>query len=134
MPNTESHYDIATGKIQSTLYMVSQNIIPIRPIGYTCPDGREICEFDIIAGNSYTFLKYVVVWDAHRFRYARVLIDSIDLYFDLTLSGYEINLNWLNDYKPKVIGNIFENPEIISPDFDPIDFAKNIGVLKLYFF
>lgn len=63
-----------------------------------------------------------------------VLIDSIDLYFDLTLSGYEINLNWLNDYKPKVIGNIFENPEIISPDFDPIDFAKNIGVLKLYFF
>jgi uncharacterized phage protein (TIGR01671 family) len=70
-------------------------------------DGKEIYEGDII--QTADGVKHIVEWDSDNHPYAAGFITRDA---DKMVCAYPLNLYWVEEKSPRVIGNIHDNPEL----------------------
>jgi len=78
-------------------YFIEENYIPLLFIGLQDKNGKEIYEGDIISNCRYGNIK-IVEWN----------------YLRTGFAPFSNSVHWEESEKVKVIGNIYENPELFN--------------------
>ena len=98
-------YDLDYEVLGSYLFYNDEDVVIQQCTGLKDKNGKLIYEGDIITTSEYNICKendkYKVFWHSE---YCQFLFESIN-------DGYCID--FMDMYKPEIIGNIYENPELL---------------------
>ena len=98
-------------------------------VNYTTKIGQEVYECDVLKPKN-SLLYFVILWNKEKSCFS--LFGNYDINFvnkqdelciiNSLYNKNSINVDFMNEHEFDVVGNIFENPELICENFNPIDF------------